>query len=128
MPNYMAKQTPGRIIYPPNVLKLLALAQKVYGKHQSDGADSALNALTGAKWEDVGPDIATAAALHAEAIALSMQADAKYAERDLHLKPIRSILRASGSYLKALHRNNPKALGDWGYNVDDTPQKRKKKE
>ncbi len=122
----MPKHTIGRIVYPVNVPRLIALASQVYEKHTEDGAASLLNALTDKKWEDVGPDIAAAKALHDEAVALRMQSEAKYAERDKLLKPVQEILRASASYLKALHRGNAKALGDWGFTVDDTPQKKRK--
>lgn len=121
----MGRRTSGRIEISANVTDGLALAKKVYEKHLADGARSILAELDGLDWAVIGPRIAPCLANHQEAEALSKKAEELYLKRDTDMAPIMEIVRASKNILKGKFTKNPKALGDWGYTVDDTPKPKK---
>jgi hypothetical protein len=121
----MAKTTKGRINIPKNVEEHLALAQKVFDKHQLDGKNSVLSTLADLDWNAIGPKIANCLAKHREAEECRRKMDEAYRERDLVLPEIEEILRASKSLLKAVYTKNPKKMGEWGFSVDDTPKLKK---
>lgn len=123
----MGRRTTGRIEISANVTDALTLAQKVYDKHQADGSKSILSELDGMDWAVVGPTIAPCLANHTEAEALSKKAEELYLLRDAAMVTITEIVRASKNILKGKFTKNPKALGDWGYTVDDTPKAKKDK-
>ncbi len=124
----MGRRTSGRIEISANATDGLALAQKVYDKHLADGNKSILLELDGMDWAVVGPTIAPCLADHLEAEALSKKAEELYLKRDAAWATITEIVRASKNILKGKYTKNPKALGDWGYTVDDTPKPKKPKE
>lgn len=121
----MGRRTSGRIEISANVTDGLALAKKVYDKHLADGDRSILAELDGLDWAVIGPRIAPCLANHQEAEALSKKAEELYLKRDTDMAPIMEIVRASKNILKGKFTKNPKALGDWGYTVDDTPKPKK---
>ena len=121
----MATQTKGRINISANVPEGLALAKKVYTKHLADGATSPLTDLDGVDWRVSGPKINTCLAKHEEAEALMRDAEAAYRDRDAIFAEITEINRVSKNMLKGKYTKNPKALGDWGYQIDDTPRAKK---
>lgn len=43
-----------------------------------------------------------------------------YRERDGKMPHIMSAVRGTGALLKAIFRQNPKKLGDWGFDIDDS--------
>lgn len=114
-----------RVIIPSNAEKALALAKLVYGKHQADGANSPLNVLQDHNWTDNGPKIALADDLNAQAKELEKKEEKLYKERDALLKPVKDTLRSSSQTLMGIYKSSPKKLGDWGFEVNDTPQKKK---
>jgi hypothetical protein len=84
------------------------------------GARSLLRRLP---WAEISPALA-AAKTHAAASDLSKQAEKEYRDRDCH-----DAERSSGIARRArlvANRKNPKALGDFGYVVDDSPQAKAK--
>lgn len=92
--------TKGRIEISANLVKMLELAAKVYGKHIADGAASPLNTMTDYDWLKTGPTIANALAKHNEAEELKGKMEAAYRERDLLIDPsvvFNSRLRTSSS-------------------------------
>jgi len=114
-----------RIVIPTNVGELLHLANLVYKKHQADGKDSPLNALEDYKWDDIGPNLALAAAKHEEAEEYSRRAEQAYRERDRLMGDIKGLIQASRDLLKAIFKKSPKKLGEWGFEVNDTPRGKK---
>lgn len=114
-----------RVVIPSNPEKAIALAKLVNQKHTDDGADSPLNVLKDHNWIDNGPKIAEADTLNEEAKKLEKQVEKIYKERDALLKPIKDTLRASSKTLLGIYASSPKKLGDWGFEVNDTPQKKK---
>lgn len=123
----MAKVTKGRINIPKNVKEHLTLAKQVFAKHQTDGDTSLLKNLADLDWDKIGPNINTCLAKHLEAEECKRKMDDAYRERDRYLPEIEEILRASKSLLKAAFSKNPKKLGDWGFEVNDTPKATKSK-
>ncbi len=116
-------KTLGRVITTKNVDQILDLAEAIWKKHKDDGKDSFLSQLEGAKWEDIGPSIAAARAKHKAALDLRRQMEEAFAERDKLVAPITAQNNASKKLLKGKYASNPKKLGDWGFDVDDSPAK-----
>ena len=48
-----------------------------------------------------------------------------YQDRDKVLAEIEEIVRNSAALLKGIYRNTPKKLGDWGFEINDTPAAKK---
>jgi hypothetical protein len=126
----MAKVTKGRVNIPQNVEEHLKLAQQVFDKHKADGATSLLSNLADLDWNKIGPNIGSCLAKHLEAEECKRKMEEAYRERDRYLPEIEEVLRASKSLLKAAFSKNAKKLGDWGFDVADSPKvaKSKKKE
>jgi hypothetical protein len=115
-------RTEGRIEVSRNVGDVLSLADSVYQKHTADGTASPLLNLDGISWSVVGPTIATALAKHRQAERLKSEMEEAYRERDLMMPAIDEAVKASRNLLKALNQKNPKRLGDWGFQVNDSVQ------
>jgi hypothetical protein len=113
-------RTKGRVVKPRNTKEGLELAAKVYSKHLNDGNTSDLHALDGYSWDITGPEISKALAYHHRAEELRAEMEAQYQLRDLAFGTIQSITNASAAFLKGKYSKNPKKLGEWGYNVDDS--------
>ncbi|TAF77635.1 MAG: hypothetical protein EAZ53_02250 [Bacteroidetes bacterium] len=122
----MAKLTKGRVSIPNNTIELIALAKKVNAKHISDGPASVLNSMQDQNWNLISPKILQCESLHNQAEALKLQMEMIYRERDALLPEIKSIVQDSRSFLKGVFSKNPKKLGEWGYEIDDTVQVAKK--
>lgn len=116
-----------RVVIPSNAEKALALAGKVLKKHTDDGASSPLNVLKDHNWTDNGPKVAEAESLNTKAKELEKQVEKLYQDRDALLKPIKDTLRSSSRTLMGIYKSSPKTLGDWGFEVNDTPQKKEPK-
>lgn len=113
-----------RVVIPKTPDKMLALSKLVYTKHQADGATSVLNALQDFTWTVNGPKVAQAEALNLQAKELEKQVEKLYQDRDALLKPIEQTVRSSSKLLSGVYKSSPKTLGDWGFEVNDTPQKK----
>ncbi len=119
----MAGKTAGRILTTKNAQDTTDLAKAIYTRHQADGKDSILNLLEGAQWSEIGPKVQAAADQNKLALDLKRQMEEAFAKRDQMLAPITAINNASKKLLKGKYASNPKKLGDWGFNVDDSPAK-----
>ena len=122
---FMGNRTKGRILIPSNLIEHLQLAKKVYDKHNADGTSSPLNSLVDMNWEIIGPKIQECLDKHTEAEMYKQKMEAAYAERDKYLPEISEILRASKNLLKGIYAKNPKLLGNWGFEIDDSPKNRR---
>ena len=114
-----------RIVISKSPEKLLALAKKVLKKHEDDGASSPLSALKDANWTDNGPKVAEADDLNAQAKELEKKVEKLYQDRDALLTSVELTVRASANLLNGIYKNSPKNLGEWGFEVNDTPAKKK---
>ena len=115
-----------RVVIPTNPEQQLNLAELVLNKHTADGPASPLNVLVDHSWNDNGPKVGQARTLQNEITQLEKDLERKYKERNLLLAPAMQSVKASRDTLVGIHRSNPKKLGDWGYVVNDTPQRKKK--
>lgn len=122
----MAKTT-GRIPISHNPKKMLTMAADVYKKHEEEGASSPLLILDGTDWKVIGPTIEQALALHKEAELHKGRMETAYRERDLLITPISKGLKASRNLLKAINKDNPRRLANWGFEVVDSVKKAKVK-
>src|SRR5690349_5642326 len=119
----MAKAT--RVFIPRNPSELLSLAESIYSKHQADGANSPLNALEDDNWTENGARIAQAKALDAQAKQMQKDLENLFKQRDLLLAPIDATVKASRDLLLSKFSRNPKKLGDWSFDVTDSPKAKK---
>lgn len=116
-----------RVEMPTNPLQKLELAGRVNAKHTDDGEKSLLNAMQTHKWDDNGPKIAEAQALHMQAEDFQRQANLAYRKRDLLLEEVDASLKSSRDLLLGIFHDNPKELSQWGFDVSDTPKAAAKK-
>jgi len=123
----MTKLTKGRVVISPNFKETIDLAQKVYAKHQADGLDSLLNDLDGDDWAVSGPLITPSLELHNQAEEMTRKAEDLYRQRDAKFASVKSALITSKNLLKGRFSKTPKRLGDWGFEIDDTPPVKKTK-
>ena len=119
-------KTKGRVEIPADPKELLDLSNKVYLKDTADGDKSVLKAMEGYNWPIVGPTIETALQKHSEAEDYKRKMEEAYRDRDNLLPAIEDMLRKSKNLLKAMYPNNPKRLGEYGLDVDDSPKAPKK--
>jgi hypothetical protein len=123
----MAVRTVGRVVIPSNPSELLTLADKIYKKHLDDGTTSPLNAMKDFSWADDGPKVTPCQKNNDEAEAAAKKAEKLYRQRDVDLPSIIKIVQNSAALLKSVYAKNPKALGDYGFTVDDTKKAPKPK-
>lgn len=116
----MPRRTSGRIKLPLNPKDILNLAQKIYQKHVNDGAASPLHNMENNPWDTLGPEIMYAQAKHEEAEEYRRKMEEAYRERDKHVPRYKDLLRGTAALLKALFRTNPKRLGEWHFDIDDS--------
>ncbi len=116
-----------RINIPKKPAELIGLAKRVNEKHLADGDSSPLKLLQKNAWSEVGPITATCLKAHEDAEALSRQAEELYRKRDTLLVQIDAAVKASRDVLTGIYRDEPKSLGNWGFEVDDSPPKPKTK-
>jgi len=114
-----------RIVISKSPEKLLALAKTILKKHEDDGASSPLNTLLDANWTENGPKVAEADDLNAQAKELEKKVEKLYQDRDALLASVELTVRASANLLNGIYKNSPKNLGEWGFEVNDTPAKKK---
>lgn len=116
-----------RIKIPIKPVEIIALAKRVDVKHLADGTSSPLNIMQTNSWGTVGPIATECMNIHLEAEEYSRKAEELYDKRDTMLKQIDDAVKASRDLLIGLYRNEPKKLGEWGFEVDDSPRQPKAK-
>jgi len=117
-----------RIKIPENPGELLDLGNKINAKHQADGSASPLNVLQTNGWDTMGPVTQECLTSHQQAEEFSRKAEELYRKRDGMLKQVESAIKSSRDLLLGVYRDNPKSLGQWGFQVDDSPSTKKPKE
>lgn len=100
-----------------NAENLIALASKVYAQHQKLATASPLSMLD---WKTIGPTIEKALEEHNKAEELQRLSELSYSQRDKLLQGIEDIVKRSRDVLKGVYRDEPKKLGEFGYDVTDT--------
>ena len=117
----MANTKP-RVIIPRNPAKKLELASMIYAKHLDMANESPLNAIQSNSWSSNGPEISNAQTLHQLAEDYKRKSEIAYQQRDLLLAKIDESIKSSRDLLLGVHRENPKSLGRWGFEVHDSPK------
>jgi hypothetical protein len=95
----------------------------------NNSATSDLNNLDSSTydWAKVGPTIAICLGFHDEAEDHKLKMEEAYRKRDALIATIDEHLKGSRTYLKGKYANQPKKLGNWGFEVDNTAKALKKK-
>lgn len=119
----MAKKV--RVKIGKNSEDILNLANLIVTKHNELGEKSPLAPLN---WGDEIENINKALELHKQAKEFERLAEQAYEQRNKLVKPITELVKRSRDLLKALHHGEAKSLGEFGFEVDDTPRKKKSKE
>ncbi len=112
-----------RVVIPTNPKEKLELAKKISDKNTALAAQSPLATL---KWDAIGPKIPDALQFHSQAEALRLQMEALYEKRDLILDEVDDLVKQSRDLLKAIYRNEPHRMGEFGFEVNNTPPPAKK--
>ena len=118
----MGTRTKGRVVLSRNPKENLDLAKVIFDKHNALGTASPLLLIEGIDWSVTGPKIVPTLGANAKAEDLKKQMEEQYALRDLSLPEIVKVMKMSIAFLKTSFGDNPKKLGDWGVNVDDSPK------
>jgi hypothetical protein len=108
-----------RVTIPTDPSEDIALLVKVKAKHDALGDASPLKGL---KWEKIGPAYASAK-LHDDAAEDAKKVmEREFRARDVDMPTVMQALRDSRDVLLAVNSENPKVLGDYGFEVDDSPR------
>lgn len=114
-----------RVNIPTNPGQLIDLCVAVKDEHSKQAAASPLTIL---KWEDISPVITEANELDDQIGKMSRELE-KLTERRRTLieKPdgLADFARKSRDILSGVYRNEMKKLGDFGFQVNDSPKTRK---
>ncbi len=124
--NFMANKSV-RVDIPKNVEELLTLGEKIYQKHVADGNSSPLTTLQDYDWSVIGPNLVAALAKHDEAEGYEKKMKEAYETRNKLMGDIAGIVKATRDLLKGVNSKSPQKLGEWGYDVFDTPAPKKVK-
>ncbi|MBK7871820.1 MAG: hypothetical protein IPJ74_14640 [Saprospiraceae bacterium] len=73
-------------------------------------------------WNDHGSTLQQTIEKHAEAEDLNRRAEQIYRERDQLISELEKLIKSSRDLLKGVFKKNPKKLGEWGFEVNDTPR------
>ena len=106
-----------KVEIPRNPTELIALLSKVATKHAALGAASPLTAL---KWGENLPKLAEAKAQDQLSDDFHRQAEKATGERDKYVPAITEFIRSIRDVLLGIYRDNPDALGDFGFKVSDS--------
>jgi hypothetical protein len=119
----MAKKV--RVKIGKSVEETLNLASLIVAKHKELGETSPLKPLN---WEEHIENIEKALDLHRQAKEYERLAEQAHEQRNNYAKPIDELVKRTRDLLKVLHHGEAKSLGEFGFEVDDTPRKKKMKE
>ncbi len=114
-----------RVNIPTNPSQLTDLCVAVQEEHTRQAAASPLSIL---KWDDVSPVITEAEELDNKISSLSRELEKLTQRHRLRIeKPdgLADFARKSRDILSGVYRNEMKKLGDFGFDVNDTPKARK---
>ncbi|HLG34772.1 MAG TPA: hypothetical protein VI757_07835 [Bacteroidia bacterium] len=116
----------GRVIYPPDFSARASGVLLFIDKHDSfPPGTSPLQPYLNENDVDIAAsevDVNSAITVHDEFKTAERDREEFRAERDGLMAPIEEHLRGIGQYFIGLFPKNPKKAGQWGYEVDDSPQ------
>jgi len=120
----------GKVVYPAKFTDLVKMFAVFYKKHTAMGAKSPLTKFLSENEIDIDADKKSAdlaLETHGEMTQKKKDAEKLRNQRDSDFNPIYSDILAIGQFLKKLFITNPHKLGDWGFEIDDSPTKPRKK-
>ena len=112
-----------RVKIPTNPTDQIKLLGAVQAKHGAAGAGSPLSSL---KWKEIDAALADADTHDKQASQFQKDMEREYRDRDVSMPAVTQALRDARDLLLVANRTNPKALGDFGFIVDDSPQAKAK--
>lgn len=118
----------GKIQYPAPFTERVTLFGNVVAKHTALGSSSPLPPYLTQNNINLATDadfVETAATNNTAFINAAQQSENATELRNAAWNPVVEHITAIGDFLKGLFANNPKALGGWGFVVDDSPRKPK---
>lgn len=111
-----------RVTIPTNPGELLALAASVFAQDQKLGAESPLRVLEGpVTWATNGAQVAAAQSLQTKIEQQERDLKALYGQRQPYLDAFGPLVRSSRDTLLGVYSQNPARIGDFGFEIADTP-------
>ncbi|MBI4929728.1 MAG: hypothetical protein HY841_03120 [Bacteroidetes bacterium] len=120
----------GKVVYPAKFEDLVKMFAVFYKKHTAMGAKSPLIKFLTENEIDIDSDkknADSALKAHGEMTQEKKDAEKLRNQRDTDFNPVFADVLAIGQFLKKLFTANPHKLGDWGFEIDDSPPKPRKK-
>ncbi|NVN94791.1 MAG: hypothetical protein HXX18_05860 [Bacteroidetes bacterium] len=112
-----------RIEVPRNPKEKIELSRRIFDANKALGNASPLTSID---WTSQDANITKAGALNKKAEDLTREIEKIYEDRDALLVVIDDMVKQSRDILKGVYRKEPFKLGEFGFNVNSTPQKPKK--
>jgi len=116
-----------RVILPTNIYAFLGLVQRLTKKHEEEGPASPLTVLNKVSWEEVENKRKQCFEVQQRAEALRLEMEQLTEEKNQLRKELLDIIRASRGILLSVNAQNPEILGEWGFEVSQSPSKSAKK-
>jgi len=120
-------KNPVRVVLPANIYAFLGLVQRVTKKHEEEGHASPLSILNIDSWNDVETKRKRCFEVQQRAEALRREVEQLTAEKNRLRKELLGTIRASRNILLSIHAQNPKKLGEWGFEVNHSSSRNIKK-
>ena len=116
--------TKPRIKIPASASELIGLAADIQDKHTELGKDSPLALLD---WKLIATQIKEAGDAQDTIDKLTKQLEKLTEQRNNLIDPLNDFVRSARDVLSGIYRNEMRTLGDFGFEVDDSPKTRKPK-
>jgi hypothetical protein len=117
-----------RIIIPTAPTELIGLCQAAGTEHKAKGKDSPLGILT---WDEINPKITEAAAVDSKITGMSRELEQLIERRKILIETpggLADFARQARDILSGVYRNEMKKLGDFGFEVSDSPKTKRNTE
>ncbi|MGL4401763.1 MAG: hypothetical protein ACRCXD_18030 [Luteolibacter sp.] len=105
-----------RVEIPNDPTETIKLLGAIKAKHEALGATSPLGGL---KWAEISPALAVAAEQDKLSDDFRSKAEAATGARDAKMTMVKDSIRSARDVLMGLNRDNPDALGEFGFKVSD---------
>lgn len=105
-----------RVEIPADPSEAIQLLTAIKTKHTALGATSP---LAGLKWAEIDPALTVALEQDALSDDCHRRAEAATGARDAKMPAVKDAIRSARDVLMGLNRDNPDALGDFGFTVSD---------
>lgn len=115
-----------RIKIPYRFNDQIKLSELILKKHKEDGDKSILNNLL--DMESFEQHVINARQHDIKRNKLQREAERETELRNNEWKDGDINMRAIAQFLKSIFKRNPHELGEWGFTVDSSPQKKKEKQ